>query len=48
MNDLDYDNDGNNMVDCPICLDQYCDSKRNEKCPKEDDYIKFVQTEKLE
>lgn len=28
MNTLtDYDNDGNNIVPCPICLDQYCPSK---------------------
>ncbi len=25
--DNDYDNDGNNIVPCPICLDQYCPSK---------------------
>lgn len=27
MNPDDYDNDGNNIVPCPICLDNYCPSK---------------------
>lgn len=34
--DNDYDNDGNNIVPCPICLDVYCPSKENGKCPEED------------
>lgn len=31
----DYDEDGNNIVHCPICLDQYCPSKEGGKCPEE-------------
>lgn len=38
--DDDYDNDGNNIVPCPICLDVYCPSKEGGKCPEEDEYIK--------
>lgn len=36
MNPQDYDEDGNNIVPCPICLDVYCPSKEDGKCPKED------------
>ncbi len=31
MNEQDYDNDGNNIVPCPICLDAHCPSKYD-KC----------------
>lgn len=34
--DNDYDNDGNNIVPCPICLSNYCPSKEDGKCPEED------------
>ena len=34
--DNDYDNDGNNIVPCPICMSNYCPSKENAKCPGED------------
>ena len=35
----DYDSDGNNIVPCPICLDNHCPSKEGGKCPDEDDFI---------
>ena len=38
--DDDYDNDGNNIVPCPICLDVYCPSKEDGKCPQEDEFVK--------
>jgi len=38
----DYDNDGNNIVPCPICDNVYCPSKEKGKCPEEDDFIKEV------
>lgn len=34
--DNDYDNDGNNIVPCPICLSNYCPIKEGGKCPEED------------
>jgi len=34
--DKDYDNDGNNIVPCPICLNVHCLSKEDVKCPEED------------
>ena len=34
--DNDYDNDGNNIVPCPICMSNYCPSKEDGKCPEED------------
>ena len=40
MNPDDYDSDGNNIVPCPICLDVYCPSKENGKCPDEEEFIK--------
>ena len=42
--DNDYDNDGNNIVPCPICLDVYCPSKNDGKCPEEDEYAKSFET----
>lgn len=38
--DNDYDNDGNNIVPCPICLNVYCPSKEGGKCPDEDEFAK--------
>jgi hypothetical protein len=40
MNQEDYDNDGNNIVPCQLCLSVYCKSKENGKCPEEDKYVK--------
>ena len=40
MEENDYDDDGNNIVPCPICLNQYCPSKKGGKCPEEDEFIK--------
>lgn len=37
--DDDYDNDGNNIVPCPICLDVHCPSKEDGKCPEEDAFV---------
>lgn len=42
--DQDYDNDGNNIVPCPICLDVYCPSKEGGKCPEEDEYAASFDT----
>lgn len=42
MNPNDYDDDGNNIVPCPICLSQYCPSKDGGKCPDEEDFIKSI------
>lgn len=36
--DNDFDNDGNNIVPCPICLNIFCPSKEGGKCPEEDDF----------
>lgn len=52
MNSDDYDDDGNNIVPCPICLDVHCpgnqfDRSGNKigdgKCPDEDEFIKSKQ-----
>lgn len=37
--DDDYDEDGNNIVPCPICLSQYCPSKDGGRCPDEEEFI---------
>ena len=44
MNPDDYDEDGNNIVPCPICLSKYCSSKQGEKCPEEENYKKWLDT----
>lgn len=36
--DDDYNEDGNNIVDCPLCLDMRCPGKDGGVCPKETDY----------
>jgi hypothetical protein len=41
MNPDDYDEDGNNIVPCPICLNNYCPSKEDGKCPEEEDFAKW-------
>ena len=38
---VDYDNDGNNIVPCPICLDRFCPSKEDGKCPQEDAFAAY-------
>lgn len=38
--DNDYDEDGNNIVECPICLEVYCQSKIGGKCLKGDEFAK--------
>lgn len=40
MNPDDYDEDGNNIVPCPICLNVYCASKEDGKCPGEEQFTK--------
>ena len=49
MNENDYDEDGNNIVPCPVCLDVYCpgnqfnrngDKVGDGKCPKEDEFAR--------
>lgn len=42
MNLDDYDNNGNNIVPCPICLDVHCPSKEDGKCPEEDEYKRHM------
>lgn len=42
MNEDDYDEEGNNIVPCPICLNKYCRSKDDSKCPQEDDYVAWL------
>lgn len=43
--DNDYDNDGNNIVPCPICLNVYCPSKEDDGvCPEEKDFVKAMET----
>jgi len=44
--DNDYDNDGNNIVPCPICLDVCCPRKEGGKCPEEDEYVKAMSAPK--
>lgn len=41
MNPNDYDNDGNNIVPCPICLDNYCPSKNGGECPEEEEFARY-------
>jgi len=43
-NDQDYDDDGNNIVPCPICLNVHCASKEDGKCPEEDEFAKAMTT----
>ncbi len=40
--DNDYDNDGNNIVPCPICLSEHCPSKEGGKCPDEDEFVEAM------
>jgi len=40
--DNDYDEDGNNIVSCPICLNVYCPSKDGGKCPEEEEFAKYM------
>lgn len=42
MNPNDYDEDGNNIVPCPICGSNYNPCKKGGKCPEEDDYVKWI------
>ena len=46
--DNDYDEDGNNIVPCPICMDTYCPSKENGKCPDEDEFVKSMKNPTLQ
>ncbi len=47
MNPDDYDEDGNNIVPCPICLDKYCPSEEDGKCPEEEDFIKAINNKNM-
>jgi len=44
MNPDDYDDDGNNIVPCPICMSRYCPTKENEKCPEEDEFVEVIRS----
>lgn len=39
----DYDNDGNNIVPCPLCSGSKCPSKDGGKCPEEDEFGKSLE-----
>lgn len=40
MNPQDYDEDGNNIVPCPICLDKHCQGKEEGgTCPDEAQFV---------
>lgn len=43
MNPNDYDEDGNNIVPCPICLSNHCPSKEDGKCPEEEEFARDMQ-----
>lgn len=43
MNPNDYDEDGNNIVPCPICMSNYNPCKNGGKCPDEDDFVRAVE-----
>jgi len=43
MNPNDYDDDGNNTVPCPICLNVWCPSKEDGVCPEEEDFVKAIE-----
>lgn len=43
--DNDYDEDGNNIVPCPICLNVHCPSKEDGECPDEAQYKKDMHME---
>lgn len=44
----DYDDDGNNIVPCPICMDVHCPSKEEGKCPKEDEFARDLDLKRLQ
>ena len=46
MNPDDYDEDGNNIVPCPICMDVYCPSKEDGECPKEKEFVESYKGKK--
>ena len=48
ITDNDYDEDGNNIVPCPICLSEHCPSKEGGKCPEEDEFAKAHESEQKE
>ena len=43
MNPNDYDEDGNNIVPCPICMSNYNPCKNGGKCPEEDDFVRSME-----
>lgn len=45
--DDDYDNDGNNIVPCPICGDVRCPSNEDRKCPEEDAFVRGVELSEI-
>ena len=45
MNDDDFDEEGNNIVQCPLCGDTYCPNKEGGVCPYEEEFIKSLETE---
>ena len=44
MNENDYDEDGNNIVPCPICLSTYCPNNKDDggKCPDAEQFIRTL------
>lgn len=43
----DYDEDGNNIVPCPICLSSHCPSKEEGICPEEEEYKDSLKSERI-
>lgn len=46
MNGDDYDEDGNNIVPCPICGSVHCPGKDDGVCPEEEDFVKSLEADK--
>lgn len=48
MNPNDYDEDGNNIVPCPLCMSNHNPCKYDGKCPKEDEFIREAEAIKID
>ena len=47
MNPNDYDEDGNNIVPCPICMSNFNPCKDGGKCPDEDEFVRSVEAKQF-
>lgn len=43
MHEQDYDEDGNNIVPCPMCGDIYCPGNDKGVCPEEEEFVKHLE-----